>query len=173
MTGFNSPSWRYKIKSRRFFNIIKRDTFHRITHIDPGTWTLFAHTQKRVKAWGFITPVPEGVLWKPYNTSSEHDWYKTNPKGKDSKREPIRVGRISIDSNNPTYTPKAHGATVFLDGKKVDHVITADDETGEVQINLLNEDGEPFIDRNTRKIARKWLFGHVRIELPKTHGVAA
>lgn len=78
---------------RRFFpgriNTIKARDFHRLTSMQPETWTLFWHTP-RCKRWGFLQqtdagtlhvadPVPPGIA----------TWWGSAPRGDASGREPL------------------------------------------------------------------------------------
>jgi hypothetical protein len=42
------------IVNRKWFNLIRRDTYHQIVSIEPKTWTLFVHSKHRYHTWGFI-----------------------------------------------------------------------------------------------------------------------
>lgn len=80
---------------RRFrLNLIGARTFHQIVHVEPGTWTLFAHGA-RFKGWGFLSrrhkeaapvvtlrgvplefdPVVDGAVYhQPFDFDRSRDW---------------------------------------------------------------------------------------------------
>lgn len=60
---------------------------------------------------------------------------------------------------------------VMLDGREVKHVVTADDESGEVVVEVTDERGRPvLLDRDQGTIARRTLSGSVRIVLAQQLG---
>jgi hypothetical protein len=75
--------------------------------------------------------------------------------------------RISLDRDDPRFLPSALAARVYLDGELQDHVITADDERGEVIRFLIGIDGKPVRNPANRELMRETLRGSVRIEWPK------
>lgn len=73
-----------KIRPWRW-NFISAMRFHRIAHVQPGTWTLFI-TYNRFKSWSFANwyrSLGEVILHQPYDTPSFAGWQKTAPKGKE------------------------------------------------------------------------------------------
>ncbi len=72
---------RYRV--RVYFNYIGKRTLHRITFVEPNTWTLFIHG-KRFRTWGFLNDV--GVKKRiPYKQVT----IRILPTGRESKREPL------------------------------------------------------------------------------------
>lgn len=78
-------------------NLIGERTFHRIVHVEPGTWTLFAH-RRVVKGWGFAEPLEgdggtlQGILYhQPLAGVSVLDtpWWVTAPRGENAGREAL------------------------------------------------------------------------------------
>jgi hypothetical protein len=73
--------------------------------------------------------------------------------------------RVSLDKDDPGFC----GHTllqnrVFLDGEEQPHVITADDEKGEIVRFLIGVDGKPVRHPFTREPMRETLRGRVQIE---------
>lgn len=90
--------------------------------------------------------------------------------------------RISVNTNDPGNANfnQIGLVKVFLDGKEVENVITADEEQGFVIRVWLDENGKEFIDKATGTLQLENLHGVVTIEpipLPKeikaTHDDAA
>lgn len=64
-------------------NLIRGDTFHRITAPKPETWTLFIHG-KRVKGWGFLSRPSDGngtLYQQPYDMEVTRNWHQHAPLG--------------------------------------------------------------------------------------------
>ena len=81
----------------RWLNWISANTFHRIAHIQPETWTLFIHGP-RVKTWGFLmthAPGAMGQNWaityhQPYKLlTADSKWWREVPKGRSARRCPL------------------------------------------------------------------------------------
>ena len=74
--------------------------------------------------------------------------------------------RISVDSNDPGNEnfQRMGLAKVFLDGKEIDRVMTADEEEGYIVRLKLNGMGIPEIDPETQLFALETLYGGVIIE---------
>lgn len=71
-------------------NRIKHNHWHRIAHVEPGTWTLFIHSTPRIQHWGFLKPTDTGIAYHPHNTKTNPDWHKTAPRGKHlPNRQPL------------------------------------------------------------------------------------
>lgn len=49
--------------------------------------------------------------------------------------------RVSVEKSDPGYRPDARLFTAYLNGEKLEHCITADDETGEAVIHYKDESG--------------------------------
>lgn len=77
--------------------------------------------------------------------------------------------RLSVRKDDPGYSPTAQrNAEAFLDGKKVDHCFTADEETGEVFLYRTDKDGHPYRDpENPDRLATERLTGEVEIRWKK------
>lgn len=93
-------------------------------------------------------------MWIPHTTPTDFEWYKSAPIGKESAREPIRIGRI--------YWAHFENYKVFLDGKEVEHALEADDLIGEVKTAKLTPHGIPSIKGD--KLETKWEYGNVQIK---------
>jgi hypothetical protein len=75
--------------------------------------------------------------------------------------------RLSVDSGDAGYAAYMHGgrgALVFLDGVKLNYVLTADEEMGLAVVHKTDEAGN--IVHCGGVIQRETLHGAVRIELP-------
>lgn len=78
--------------------------------------------------------------------------------------------RVSVDHNDPGYRQDAHSGNYecFLDGEKVDAVITADEEQGYILKYELDENKERVLkeDETTgqRYLATEELKGNVKIK---------
>lgn len=75
------------------WNFINPMRFHKISHVEKGTWTLFI-TYDRFKSWSFasqpITMAGSIVLRQPYNTKAVAGWVERAPKGKE-----FRISRVT------------------------------------------------------------------------------
>ena len=69
---------------RRWFNWIPQRKLHRISSVQPGTWTLFVHGPHR-KLWGFLEPIETedglAAAWLYHNPFDQSDsggahWWK-------------------------------------------------------------------------------------------------
>ncbi|OAI29767.1 hypothetical protein A1351_23305 [Methylosinus sp. R-45379] len=69
--------------------------------------------------------------------------------------------RISVDKSDPGYRPDARLFTAYLNGEKLEHCLTADDEAGEAVINYKDESGNFAHDGVT--LLRRTLFGQIEI----------
>ena len=74
--------------------------------------------------------------------------------------------RVTVDRRDPAYDPEHRRAIVFLDGKRVERCITADDEAGLVVVHPVDDAGKIIIDREKDEAVRQELRGRVRIILP-------
>lgn len=82
----------------RWWNRIDGNHFHRIKRTEPGTWTLFFHGKRqrvkmgqcsKLKGWGFLENSCGVTVFRPFPVSSGAWWHEA-PKGRNSKREPLR-----------------------------------------------------------------------------------
>lgn len=73
--------------------------------------------------------------------------------------------RVSVDKDDPGYSPQHMGAKVFLDGIERSQVVTADEEQRLIIRYVTDQKGRLVIDRNG--VLRETLVGDVRIELPR------
>jgi hypothetical protein len=65
-----------------------------------------------------------------------------------------RITRISIDPDDSAYRDDYRNFSVLLDGKRVPFVITADEASGEVWCDLLDERGQP-VSKDGEWVRRK------------------
>lgn len=78
---FDYPGVRVETRARRWINWIPARRFHRITGVEPGTWTLLIHAPHR-KGWGFLHWLPEGkglTYFNPFDqadSNGTHWWRK-------------------------------------------------------------------------------------------------
>lgn len=98
LSGWYWEETRSGIRKVRWFNSLTGDTFHRVvlpcasdgrqpdrvcvmTHGVSPCWTLFMHTDKDVKPWGFLRLVVDGICrFEPYTyerEGSQKEWWKT------------------------------------------------------------------------------------------------
>jgi len=105
LSGWYYEQRRERIYTRRWFNVVNGDTFHRII-VPAGqeAWSLFAHNA-RCKEWGFlrlrvgnlirannerrVMTVINGpfTIYEPHNTPAGHStWHLTAPKGRDLRK---------------------------------------------------------------------------------------
>lgn len=49
--------------------------------------------------------------------------------------------RLSVNKNDPGYSPKAFGARVFVDGTEITNCFTADEESGEAFVYIVDDHG--------------------------------
>lgn len=76
--------------------------------------------------------------------------------------------RLSVRKLDRGYSFFAKYAEAFLDGKRVDHCFTADEETGEVFRYRTDGDGHPYRDPvNPYVLAVERLTGKVEIKWKK------
>ncbi len=80
-------------------NLMNALSFHQILAAEPDTWTLFAHSGK-VKEWGFLetrpghdTDPPRLHYYRDRDPTSHRQWWQSAPRGADSPRAPLRLGR--------------------------------------------------------------------------------
>lgn len=96
LTAFDPESgWLYRFRPVRWFNLIGQTTFHRISVVRPGTWTLFIHGP-RTKGWGFLkrsrveTGAVDGVLYyQPFDVSGTRDWHLKAENATCTGRQPL------------------------------------------------------------------------------------
>lgn len=89
-----------------FCNVIRANTFHQITYVEPGTWSLFMHGPRItvdtpqgevLKGWGFLDSYLQAngdvlIAYRPYVKSTDRlDWWNAEdcPIGKNSGRVPL------------------------------------------------------------------------------------
>ena len=75
--------------------------------------------------------------------------------------------RVSVLRSDPGYCPNAQGSDilVFLDGERVQNVLTFDTDAGEVLVLALDGSGSP-LDNDPGAPDVKWLFGSVQAFAP-------
>lgn len=72
--------------------------------------------------------------------------------------------RVSVLPDDPGYGPQAITCKVFLDGVRIDHAQTADEELGEI-LALKMRDGRVVESPADGRIETEILRGRVRIEI--------
>lgn len=74
--------------------------------------------------------------------------------------------RISTRKDDPGYTARAYNYQVYLDGKKLDHCHTADEEKGEAHCFVYDDDDRPvWALGSTGLIETEIKYGDVRVEM--------
>lgn len=73
--------------------------------------------------------------------------------------------RISADQNDPGFHPDYVNATVFLNGRKLDLAVTADEEQRAVVCLAIGPDGHPIIEGDRWK--KVVLVGDVEIRFER------
>ena len=72
--------------------------------------------------------------------------------------------RMSVKKNDPGYYKRAgRFYAAFLDGEKVEHCFTADEDKGYVLCHAFDENDNPIVDYAKGGIITKQLFGFVEI----------
>jgi len=72
--------------------------------------------------------------------------------------------RLSVKKDDPGYHEKARWEhQPYLDGKKVDHCFTADEEMGCVWCHKVGEDGKILVDRVKGEILTEKKCGRVEL----------
>lgn len=81
--------WINRIMRRR-----DRIDLHRITSVEPETWTLFGHTEWEYP-WGFYDIKEASITYREYKKKpgdpDDKCWWLTAPMGKRIGREPLRI----------------------------------------------------------------------------------
>lgn len=72
--------------------------------------------------------------------------------------------RLSVDKDDPGYSPKAFEARPFLDDVYQDHCITADEEEG-IIIRFVYENGQPVLSEDRESIMTEIVKGKVKIKM--------
>jgi hypothetical protein len=75
--------------------------------------------------------------------------------------------RISVKKDDPGYHPLAHKCQPYLNGEKLRHCFTADEEKGEVFVYMLDENGKHFLNKDKTEIMIERKTGTVTVEKPK------
>ena len=76
--------------------------------------------------------------------------------------------RMSVKKDDPGYHKKAQWRyQPFLDGKKVDHCFTADEDQGYVMVHKTDDSGKIMLKEDKSGIAVKQLFGRVELRRVK------
>lgn len=93
LAGWYLEERRDGTRRRRIGNLLSADTFHRVVIPEGQTecWTLFLHSARDVKSWGFLSAEPGGMkgmhVWSPYAYVREggkpNRWELTAPKGRE------------------------------------------------------------------------------------------
>jgi hypothetical protein len=79
--------------------------------------------------------------------------------------------RVSIDRDDPGYVANARKIKVYLDGKLVRYVVTADEQRRIVIAFKTDADGCPMLNPARNEVMREELHGDVRIDLPPEMGL--
>lgn len=74
--------------------------------------------------------------------------------------------RVSADPSDPGFRPGLVNACVYLDGAPLKNVVTADEESGTVQVLALDDAGNALVEGNEFKM--KTLHGVVKIDNDET-----
>ena len=74
--------------------------------------------------------------------------------------------RISADRSDPGFDHSYRSAIVFLNGKRVQRCITADEDLGVVIVHAVGADGNVIFDREKGEVVREEVRGSVRVVLP-------
>jgi hypothetical protein len=75
--------------------------------------------------------------------------------------------RISVNRDDPGFTDRASECEIYLDGVKITHCITADEELGKAECYKLNEWGNPFIsEANPGEFETETRRGVVHVVVP-------
>ncbi|TAK94682.1 MAG: hypothetical protein EPO09_09145 [Aquabacterium sp.] len=80
--------------------------------------------------------------------------------------------RLSVDKSDPGYHPLTFGVKVYLCGVPAKFVVTADEEKGMCVMHVLNEHGQPQLNRERTEVLTETVYGSVRIEIPEGHPLA-
>jgi hypothetical protein len=72
--------------------------------------------------------------------------------------------RLSVDENDPGYSPRVFEATVKLDGVELRNCITADEEAGYCLVYALDDERRPIVVGD--HLIRKTVHGRVEIVFP-------
>ncbi len=72
--------------------------------------------------------------------------------------------KISVDKNNPNYRPDATAFTVYLDGKLLEHCVTADDKLGEAWIYQQDKHGIFILNKEKTEILQEKVTGEIKIK---------
>jgi len=86
--------------TRKWFNRIDGNTFHRIHSVKSGTWTLFCHGEMAripgvftpgslLKGWGFINRFGNKTVFRSHQSSSAVEWWENAPLGEHVGRMPL------------------------------------------------------------------------------------
>lgn len=121
LSGWYWEETRYGIRKIKWFNSLTGDTFHRVVlnnqrkerivweqghrrfsgeydFVQMPCWTLFFHTSKNVKPWGFLRqpvrptenyPAVDYLIFEPYKYTregSQKDWWLTAPTGREFRK---------------------------------------------------------------------------------------
>lgn len=76
--------------------------------------------------------------------------------------------RITAIRADPDYTPDGYKYIIKLDGVRLTHCITADDESGYVWIYVLDASGLPILEDDGTELVLRRLEGKVEI-IPDGH----
>ena len=67
----------YSVATRRFWNRVDPDRYHRISDVKEGTWTLFFAGKSNGKGWYFVEEREVGPLKYTRAPKSGDEWWKT------------------------------------------------------------------------------------------------
>lgn len=72
--------------------------------------------------------------------------------------------RVSVDKDDPGYSPLLIGCKVFYEGYERSHVFTADEEKRTAVVAKLDSRGGVCLNKTRDDIEKETIYGHVRIE---------
>ena len=75
--------------------------------------------------------------------------------------------RLSVKKEDPGYHRTAHRYRAFLNGAKVDHCFTADEEMGILWRYKTDQNGKVLLDETKTELLIDQLFGQVELRLYK------
>jgi hypothetical protein len=81
--AFSIDGWKSRMVNIRpwRWNLMGPMSYHRVAHVEPGTWTMFI-TWNKFNDWLFAGKVNGGVyLYQSYDIAATREWWKTADKG--------------------------------------------------------------------------------------------
>lgn len=72
--------------------------------------------------------------------------------------------RVSVLKGDPSYTADAYWYEAYLDGEKLSHCVTADEERGEAVVQVLDGQGRPKLNAALGIVETQLVRGRVTVE---------